>query len=76
MPGMIQIRHVPDAIHRRLKAKAAMEGMSLSDYLRQEVVEIAARPTVSELRQRLAERSSVRTRVAPAQAVRSERENR
>jgi antitoxin FitA len=76
MPRMIQIRHVPDAIHRRLKAKAAMEGMSLSDYLRQEVVEIAARPTVSELRQRLAERSSVRTRVAPAQAVRSERENR
>jgi plasmid stability protein len=73
---MIQIRHVPDAIHRRIKAKAAMEGMSLSDYLRQEVVEIAARPTVSELRQRLAERSSVRTRVAPAQAVRSERENR
>ena len=76
MPHMIQIRHVPDAIHRRLKAKAAMEGMSLSDYLRQEVVEIAARPTVSELRQRLAERSSVRTRVTPAQAIRSERENR
>jgi plasmid stability protein len=76
MPGMIQIRHVPDAIHRRLKAKAAMEGMSLSDYLRQEVVEIAARPTVSELRQRLAERASVRTQVTPAQAVRSERENR
>ena len=73
---MIQIRHVPDTIHRRLKAKAAMEGMSLSDYLRQEVVEIAARPTVSELKQRLAERSSVRTRVTPAQAVRSERENR
>jgi plasmid stability protein len=73
---MIQIRHVPDTIHRRLKAKAAMEGMSLSDYLRQEVVEIAARPTVSELRQRLAERSSVRTRVTPAQAIRSERENR
>jgi antitoxin FitA len=76
MPRMIQIRHVPDTIHRRLKAKAAMEGMSLSDYLRQEVVEIAARPTVSELRQRLAERSSVRTRVTPAQAIRSERENR
>ena len=76
MPRMIQIRHVPDTIHRRLKAKAAMEGMSLSDYLRQEVVEIAARPTVSELRQRLAERSSVRTRLTPAQAIRSERENR
>lgn len=76
MPRMIQIRHVPDAIHRRIKAKAAMEGMSLSDYLRQEVVEIAARPTVSELRQRLAERSSVRTRVTPAQAIRSEREDR
>jgi len=73
---MIQIRHVPDTIHRRLKAKAAMEGMSLSDYLRHEVVEIAARPTVSELKQRLAERSSVRTRLTPAQAIRSERENR
>ena len=73
---MIQIRHVPDTIHRRLKAKAAMEGMSLSDYLRHEVVEIAARPTVSELKQRLAERSSVRTRLTPAQAIRGERENR
>jgi plasmid stability protein len=73
---MIQIRHVPETIHRRLKAKAAMEGMSLSDYLRQEVTEIAARPTVSELQQRLAERSSVRTQITPAQAVRSERENR
>jgi antitoxin FitA len=76
MPRMIQIRHVPDTIHRRLKAKAAMEGMSLSDYLRQEVAEIAARPTISELRQRLAERSAVRTRMTPAQAVRGERENR
>jgi antitoxin FitA len=76
MPRMIQIRHVPDAIHRRIKAKAALEGMSLSDYLRQEVAEIAARPTVSELRERLAQRSAVRTRVTPVQAIRSEREHR
>jgi plasmid stability protein len=33
MPTMIQLRHVPDDLHRKLKARAAMEGMSLSDYV-------------------------------------------
>ncbi len=38
MPVMIQLRNVPDALHHRLKARAAMEGMTLSDYLIAEVV--------------------------------------
>ena len=74
MPVTIQIRHVPDSVHRRLKAKAALEGMSLSDLLRCEVERMAERPALSELRERLASRSSVKLRVSPSQAVRAERE--
>ena len=76
MPKMIQLRHVPDDLHRKLKARAALEGLSLSDYLLQEVRRVAERPTLSELRQRLAQRAPVVTRVPPARAVRAERERR
>ena len=44
MSKMIQLRNVPDALHRSLKARAAMAGMSLSDYLLAEIKEIAERP--------------------------------
>jgi hypothetical protein len=44
MAKMIQVRNVPDALHRSLKARAAMAGMSLSDYLLVEFREIAERP--------------------------------
>ena len=76
MSKMIQLRNVPDALHRRLKARAALEGMSLSEYLLGEVRRAAERPSMSELRQRLAHRSSVKLSVSPAQAVREEREAR
>jgi antitoxin FitA len=74
MSVMIQIRNVPDALHRRLKARAALEGKSLSDYLLAEIREIAERPTVEEMRARLARRSSVTPSVEPALAVRAERD--
>jgi hypothetical protein len=45
---MIQLRHVPESVHRRLKARAAMQGMSLSDYLVREVTQIAEQPTMEE----------------------------
>ena len=76
MGTMIQIRHVPDKIHRKLKAKAALEGVSLSDYLLREVSAIAERPSVEELRQRISSRSSVKTTQSMAKAVRSERSSR
>ena len=76
MAKMIQLRHVPDMLHRKLKARAAMEGLSLSEYLLQEVTQIAERPTVNDLRRRLESRESVRTRVSPIRAVRAERERR
>ncbi|PYM49321.1 MAG: toxin-antitoxin system, antitoxin component [Candidatus Rokuibacteriota bacterium] len=51
-----------------------MEGLSLSDYLLREVRRVAERPTLAELRYRLAQRTPVVTRVPPAKAVRAERE--
>jgi len=54
MSKMIQVRNVPDALHPGLKARAARAGMSLSDYLLAEMKEIAERPTLAELRDRLA----------------------
>ena len=76
MPKMIQLRHVPDALHRKLKARAALEGMSLSDYLIREAERVAGQPTLRDLEQRLAQRSPVSPRVSPADAVRAERDHR
>ncbi len=73
---MIQIRNVPEGLHRKLKARAALAGMSLSDYLLAEIRRTAERPTRHELLQRIGARGPVRPRVAPARAVRAERDRR
>jgi len=74
MSTMIQIRNVPDALHRRLKSRAALAGMSLSDYLLSEIRQVAERPTLDELRARLAQRPGTTLSPEPAQAVRAERD--
>lgn len=74
MSKMVQIRNVPDDLHRRLKARAALEGLSLSDYLLTEIRRSMERPTLQELRQRLAQRTPVNPRPRPAKAVRMERD--
>ena len=76
MAKMIQLRHVPDELHRKLKARAALEGLSLSDYLLKEIQRVAERPTLAELRQRLGQRTPIITRTPPAKAVRFERDRR
>ena len=76
MSKMIQLRNVPDGLHRSLKARAALAGMSLSDYLLAEIKEIAERPTLAELRQRLHKRTPVSTELDAARLVREEREAR
>ena len=73
---MIQIRNVPDGLHRRLKARAAMAGMSLSDYLLKDIRRAAEQPTLVELRARLDGRPAVAPSTPPAQAVRAERDGR
>jgi antitoxin FitA len=76
MSKMIQVRNVPDALHRGLKARAAMAGMSLSDYLLAELKEIAERPTLLELRQRLHTHRPVSAEIDTALLVREERHAR
>jgi plasmid stability protein len=74
MSTMIQIRNVPENLHRKLKARAAIAGKSLSDYLLAEIVEAAERPSVDELRARLAERAPISPTPNPVEAVREERD--
>ncbi len=76
MPSTIQNRDVPLALRLRLKARAALAGMSLSDYLIGEIGETAERPTLEELRARLASGSAGSLQVGPAEAVRAERDSR
>lgn len=76
MSKMIQLRNVPDALHRTLKVRAAMAGMSLSDYLLTEIKEIAERPTLAELRERLHQRKPVTAQLDIARMVREERDAR
>jgi len=70
---MIQLRNVSDSLHRTLKARAAMAGMSLSDYLVAEIRCLADRLTIGELRERLRRRARVSAPVSAAEAVRRER---
>jgi plasmid stability protein len=74
MSTMIQIRDVPDSLHRQLKSRAALAGMSLSGYLLEELRRVASQPTLDELRARLAQRSPVKLSVSATDAVRAERD--
>jgi plasmid stability protein len=76
MAKIIQIRNVPDSLHRRLKARAALAGISLSDYLLTELRQLGDRPTLEEIHDRLSRLPAVHTRVSAADAVRAERDRR
>lgn len=67
---MIQIRNVPEEVHRRLKARAASMGLSLSDYLLQQIRTLATQPTMDELFARLRTRKPVTLSVSPADVIR------
>jgi antitoxin FitA len=73
MAKTIRIRNVPDALHRKLKSRAALEGVSLSDLLLQEIRQAAERPTRKELAERLAGRAPVRYKISPIDILREER---
>ena len=76
MSKMIQLRNVPDELHRVLKSRAALAGKSLSDYLIAEIRRHAEYPTLEELRQRLRTRTPFHPTVPPAQMIREERDSR
>lgn len=76
MSKMIQLRHVPDALHRRLKARAALSGLTLSEYLIQEVRKIAEHLSAAEMRERLRQRDPYRGKISPTSVIRAERDSR
>lgn len=71
---MIQIRNVPEELHRELKVRAARAGMTLSDYLLDMVRRATERPEPEVLLARIRERSVVYTAESPAEVVRAERD--
>lgn len=76
MSTMIQIRNVPEGLHRELKARAAKAGKTLSDYLLEMIRAAAERPEPDVLLHRIRERSAVYPSESPADAVRAERDAR
>jgi plasmid stability protein len=76
MGKLIQIRDVRDEVHRTLKARAAREGVSLSEYLRGELDRVAASPTPDELLARLQSRGPAKTAETSAEALQALRDER
>jgi antitoxin FitA len=76
MPKTIQVRNVPDSLHRKLKARAAVEGLSLSDLVLKEMEHIAEVPTMKELAERIARLPPVKYKRSPAEILREERDSR
>jgi antitoxin FitA len=76
MSKMIQVRNVPDNLHRKLKSRAALEGLSLSDFVLREMKHVAERPSMQELAERIARRTPVQYTISPAEIIREERDRR
>jgi len=73
---MVQIRNVPADLHRKLKARAAIEGMSMSDYVMRELRKALERPTRQEILDRLRARPVRQLSRPAAEIVRAERDAR
>ena len=71
---MIQIRNVPDDLHRTLKERASEAGMTLSDYLLSEVEKVAEKPTLAEMMERLRSREPVELDEPPEVTIRRMRD--
>ena len=76
MSTMIQIRDVPERIHTTLKVRAALEGMSLSDYLKRELEHVAERPTMREWLELTRQTEPIPGGRSAAQIVRELRDSR
>lgn len=74
MAKMIQIRNVPEDVHRKLKARAAEQGMSLSGYLRAEAEQLAAQLTPDEIKERLRRLGPVKLSEEPSVTLRRMRD--
>jgi plasmid stability protein len=76
MSKMIQLRKVPDELHRKLKARAATEGMSMSDFITREARRAVERLSDDEILARLAAQPVAKLKISPARIIREERDRR
>jgi plasmid stability protein len=76
MSKMVQIRNVPDQVHRTLKSRAAREGMSLSDFIKRELERSAERPTMQEWLESVAQTKPTPVRRSAAEVIREMRDSR
>ena len=76
MSKMIQVRDVPEQVHSTLKARAAREGMSLSDFIKKELKRMAEQPSLREWLERTRQRKPIVTKPSAAQIVRELRDSR
>ena len=74
MSKTIQLRNVPDALHLQLKARAAMAGLSLSDFLIREARKVAEQPTPEDMAERLRQREPYRGKLSPTRMLREGRD--
>lgn len=71
---VIQVRNVPDEVHRTLHTRAAAAGVSLSDYVLDELVKVTDRPPISDVLARSGQRSGGASADAIVEAVRAGRD--
>ncbi|MGD0500419.1 MAG: hypothetical protein ABSC23_18510 [Bryobacteraceae bacterium] len=76
MSKMVQVRDVPEQVHSALKARAAREGMSLSDFIKRELERTAERPTMREWLDRTRQAKPIAAKRSAAQVVRALRDER
>jgi len=76
MSKMIQVRDVPESVHSILKARAATEGMSLSDFIKRELAHVAERPTMREWLERTQQAKPIPMKQTAAQIIRELRDER
>jgi plasmid stability protein len=75
MSKTIQVRDVPDRVHRILKARAAREGMSLSDFIKQELERSAVQPTMREWLENTRQAKPISTKRSAVQIIRELRDS-
>ncbi len=75
MAKAIQIRNVPDDVHAAVRARAAAAGMSMSEYLRDELLQLVAQPTLAEVIARAQARHGGASREAIVRVIREARDD-
>ena len=76
MSTLIQIRNVPAELHRRVKARAATEGLSMSEFALRELRKAVDRPSREELLARIADEPCLAPEPSPSEVIRAERDSR